>query len=153
MRDRFIRGAIAGIVGALASILVSIVLTMVLKMGSIHFYDVSGMILYGRRPHGLLETLFAEIGHFSVSAGIGVMFSYLVPLFTSRFYLVKGVAFGIGTWFAVHLASSFFRVPLITRMSVGSLFAQFIASCVYGVVMALTLRWIDNALYKRSRSD
>lgn len=153
MRDRFIRGAIAGIAGAVASILISLLLTMVVKMGNVHFYDVSGLILYGRRPNGLLEKLFAEIGHFSVSAGIGIAFSYLVPLFTSRYYLIKGVAFGVGTWFAVHFATSFFRVPLSIRMSIGSLFAQFIASCVYGVVMALTLRWIDDALYKRSRSD
>lgn len=143
MRDRFMRGAVAGLIGGIALTAVSLFFIAVLGFGSLRFFDIAGLIIYGRRPVSLPEILFAEFGHLVVSSGAGVLYAFLVKAVSSRYYIIKGVAVGIATWFSVYSITTLFRVPHLTRISLNSSLSNLISSVVFGVVMAATLGWLD----------
>lgn len=137
------RGLLAGVAGGIVASLVNIVLVFVFNIGELVFWDFAGVIIFGRIPKGFWEHAFAELGHLGFSGAMGVAFAYLIPAISSDYYLVKGLFFGLGTWFFIYSLAVLFHVPYVRVVSLGTAIGDYIASAVFGLVMAKFLRYLD----------
>ncbi|MGQ9779044.1 MAG: hypothetical protein ACUVRM_04075 [Bacillota bacterium] len=77
MRDRFMRGLLAGVAGGIVASLVNGLLVFIFKIGEFVFWDFAGIIILGRKPHGFWERAFAELVHLSFLGDWGG-FAYLI---------------------------------------------------------------------------
>lgn len=146
MRDRFVRGLLAGLAGGVAAIVVSLLLKDALRFGTLHFYDISGVMIFGRKPRGLAEALFAETGHLGFSATIGIALAYLFPRMKSTHLWIKGLFFGAAVWFAVYAITILFKVPEVQEADLSTAIGNLAESAVYGLVTVWVLKKLDRRL-------
>lgn len=78
----------------------------------------------------------------SFAGTLGVIFAYLISVLSDKYLLFKGLHFGIGVWFASYAVTLLFKVPELMDISLKSAVTNFLASFVYGLVIAVVLRWL-----------
>lgn len=148
LRDRFMRGMLAGLIGGLAALAVNLFFNDVLNFGKLHFYQISGVMIFGHLPHGLMQSIFAEIGHLGLSATVGIILAYVLPKAKTSYLWIKGIFAGLAVWFAVYATTVLFEVPSVLKTDLPSALTNFLASVVYGLVTALMLRKFDHMVRK-----
>lgn len=144
VRDRFIRGLLAGIVGGFAALAVNLFFNEVLNFGKLHFYEISGVMIFGHLPRGLIQSIFAEIGHIGLSAAVGIALAYLLPKIKTDYLWIKGIFAGLAVWFAVYASTVLFKVPVVHKTDLPSALTNFLASIIYGLVTVIVLRKFDH---------
>lgn len=149
MNDRFMNGLLAGTIGGIAAGASDILLVDILKLGSLRFADFAAILLLGTKPDTFVEYVFGKIGHVGFSAGLGVIFAYLVQLISSNYLYIKGVFFGLATWFFVYAVTLLFRVPGLTSISINSAVVDYVGSAIYGLVLAYALQRLEKREHRR----
>jgi len=144
MRDRFMRGLLAGMIGGIAALAVNLFFNDVLNFGKLHFYQISGVMIFGHLPLGLAQSIFAEIGHIGLSAAVGIVLAYLLPKIKTDYLWIKGIFAGLAVWFAVYATTVLFDVPAVLKTDLPSALTNFLASVAYGLVTVIVLRKFDH---------
>lgn len=144
VHDRFMRGLLAGMIGGIAALAVNLLLTDVLNFGKLHFYQISGVMIFGHLPRGLMQSIFAEIGHIGLSSAVGIVLAYLLPRVKTDYLWVKGIFAGLAVWFAVYATTVLFKVPSVLKTDLSSAVTNFLASVAYGLVTVIVLRKFDH---------
>lgn len=140
--DRFTRGIFAGTVGAVAQNLY-IYLAHLLGFTSLHYEDYAEMLIFLKLQKGAFPTVMGLIGHFIWDIFLGIIFVYIIKSSSSRFYLVKGVVYGILIWFFVKVVMTLFRMPIFSSPSTRSTLIFLIGAVFYGLVIAYVLKLTD----------
>lgn len=143
MRDRFMRGLLAGLSGGVAALILNLLLIDVLGFGKLHFFEISGVMILGQLPDGLIQDIFAEVGHLGLSATVGIALAYLLPSIKTDYLWIKGIFAGLAVWFAVYSTTVLFKVPGVLRIDFHSAVANSLASVVYGLVTVMVLHKFD----------
>lgn len=143
MNDRFIRGLIAGAAGGAAAVAVNLFLINIVRFGQLRFYDISGVMIFGREPERFAEKVFAEIGHLGLSATVGIILAYVFPRMKSRYLWIKGLFFGCAVWYAVYAVMVLYKVPEVKGASLPSAIANLVSSGVFGLVTVGLLKLFD----------
>lgn len=143
MKDRFVRGFIAGIIAWAP--------TFVLNWGAYYFHlatlrwsDFTGILLYGHKPGNFLENLFALAGVIFFLAILGVGFAYLVTAISSSHCVFKGLVYGVTLWFAFYVVTLLFKVPYLTKIPFKTAFFNSLGASIWGISLGLAFIWIDN---------
>lgn len=148
MGDKYANGFISGLAGGLTAAATNLLLILFFKFGNVMFGDFAGVLVFGHLPKSFLENAMAYLAYFGFAGTLGVIFAYLIPILSSKYFLFKGIHFGIGVWFFSYAITLLFKVPELMDISLKSAVTNFLASFVYGLVMAVVLRWLrarDNA--------
>lgn len=114
-----------------------------LHFSKLRYLDWAGVVMYGEIPKTPIAVAFALISHFFWVGFLGVIFAYLIPTLTPRGYLVKGFTFGFITGFIIYAIGIAFKFPIILHRTTGTTISQFIGGSIWGVTLALMLRWLD----------
>lgn len=141
--DRFIRGLIAGMLGGVAMNLWTLVTLNILNWEIIRFIDWAGMIIFGDLPRSHLQGLFALWMHILWSGLLGIGFAFLIPQVTSRYYLIKAAFYGVMIGFLSYAAPTLLQMPILAKHSFATVFSNHVGGLVWGIVLGLTLRWLD----------
>ena len=143
MDDKYANGFVSGLIGGLAGAAVNLLMIFLFKFGSIKFVDFAGELIFGHFPENFGEDVIAFLAYFGFAGTLGVIFAYLIPIFSFKYFLLKGIHFGIGVWFASYAITFLFKAPNLQDISLESAITNYLASFVYGLVMAVALRrWI-----------
>jgi hypothetical protein len=70
---------------------------------------------------------------------MGVLFAFLLPLATSRYYLLKGWFFGLLIWFSAYTVVHLFQLPQVLQLDLGTVLSNMFKASIYGLVLAWTL--------------
>lgn len=146
--DRLTRGFMAGVVGGVFMSILSYI-SIKLKFANLHHADWPAIILFGHQPTNAVEAVFALLIQLIFVGFLGVIFTYLVTaLFTSTNYLFKGWLFGVISWFIIYVITFLAKIPELAPLDTGTAITDFIAGSVYGLVLAETIRWLENRALK-----
>jgi hypothetical protein len=148
MKDRFTVGLISGVAAGIIGSLTNLFITQIVHFGSLRFIDFSAIFIYGRKPSGLAEDLFAWVGYLAFTAFLGIIFAYLIPLFSSQNFMLKATFFGIAVWFFCYAITFLFKIPHLTKISLSSALSNFIAASVFGLVLG----WIYPRIWQGNRA-
>lgn len=143
LNDRLARGFISGIVAGFAMNIVSLVLYYV-KFSNTRFLDWAAIAIYGHKPHSFGEAIFAQIAQLVFVGVLGIIMAYLIPLLTSRNYLLRGWIFGTTVWFSLYGLILLFKLQETIKIALMTAVSDFIGASVYGLVLAESLKWLDN---------
>jgi len=141
--DRFFRGLVSGLVGGIAMNLWSLVSRFVLKWELLSFIEWAGVALFGDLPRSHLQGAFALLMQLLWTGLLGVLFAFLVPVVTSRGYLIKGAFFGVITGFALYAVPILFQAPFLTKHSFATVFSNHMGGLLWGLATAQSLQWLD----------
>lgn len=148
LRDRFMRGMLAGLTGGLAVLAVNLFSNEVLNFGKLYFCDISGVMIFGHLPRGLMQSIFAEIGHLGLTATVGIVLAYVLPKIKTSYLWIKGTFAGLAVWFAVYATTVLFEVQSVLKTDLPSALTNSLASVLYGLVTVLMLRKFDHVARK-----
>lgn len=144
MKDRFMNGVVAGILAGVVSALTDYLVVNGLRIGSVRFVDFAGVFIYGERPHGLHEVIFAQIGALLFHGLLGAIFSYLLVHITSKYYLIKSILYGLLIWFAIYAIVTLFRVPFLVNTPFNAAVKDTVIAGLFGLVLGIVYRWLKN---------
>lgn len=142
MKDRFVNGLLSGTVAGIIINLLNFA-AYYLHWSTIRYLDWAGILIFGRKPVFLGEELFAQLVQLTFSAFVGVVFAYLYFEVTSRYYLLKGVFFGVTSWFFIYTAGIALKLPHLTVIPFKTSLSNFVGAIVFGLVAAETLRRLN----------
>lgn len=144
MKDRFLIGFYAGVIGGIASTLISYPLHM-LGIAKLRLLDYAAILILGKAPHGTAATIFGILIHWGFCGAAGILFAYLVnhKIITNKKLWLKGWGLGLGLWFIINILTTIYRVPNLTVVPVRTAIINALASSVFGIVMGLAFKWLN----------
>ncbi|TCL61463.1 hypothetical protein EDC14_103419 [Hydrogenispora ethanolica] len=142
--DRFIQGFVAGLSGALTTTVVGYPFYW-LKWTTLRFADFAAILLYGHRPTGPMEAVFATFAQWGFGVAGGVVFAYLLQTISAKNIILKSWFFGIGVWFAAHVVTSLFQTPGLTVIPLKTVVVNWIVSSVYGIMLGWSYQWFNRS--------
>ncbi len=153
MKDKFLVGFIAGVIGAIVTAIVSVPLYM-LKLNKLLLLDYANILISGKKTQSAIGYIFGTLIHWGFSGAAGVLFAYLVnhKLLTNKNLWIKGWTFGLGLWFIINIITTIFNVEGLTVIPVGTAIINALASSLFGIVMALMFNWLNNMKNAKIRS-
>jgi hypothetical protein len=136
MKDRFLAGAIGGLVAGVAMDFGSAFAYYVLRSTTLRTLDWTAIILYGHPPRVPVETLLAEVWHLVWTSLLGLLFVYAARLIPTPHRYLRGVAYGLAIWLFINAAMLLFKVPYVRILSWQTTLSHFILAIIFGVVLA-----------------
>jgi len=144
IKDTIIRGFIAGVIAGVLMNLVSYI-SYFLDIAKLRFLDWPSVIITGHIPDNNLAALFFMIVQLIFVGFLGSIFALLITrLTTSMNYIFKGFLFGVISWFTIYGLTYLADVSILTPLNMGTAVTDFTGAIVFGVVLAETLRRLDN---------
>ena len=148
LTDRLTRGFLAGVVGGILMDIISYI-SLKLNIANFHHTDWPALILFGQQSANTVEVIFAMIIQLIFVGSLGILFTYLLTtLFSSKNHLFKGWLFGVMSWFLIYVIASLAKFPELTPLDTGTAITDFVIASVYGMVLAETIRWLENRTFK-----
>jgi hypothetical protein len=131
---------IAGIAGGFAKDVSNLISFYGIHFAKNRFIDFASVLLYARKPAFWWDTILAFIAQLIFTCGIAILFIHALPFINTRRYVLKGVSFGVSSWFIIYAAVNVYKIPLISGLAWPTAVDNFIGSIFFGLVMALTIR-------------
>jgi hypothetical protein len=138
------RGLTAGVIGGVVMNLWTLVAVYLLQWEIIRFVDWSAIMIFGTLPRSHLEGLVALFMHLLWAGFLGIIFAFLIPHITSRYYLIKGAVYGVIVGFFVYAIPTLLQMPILKEMSLTTVASNTIGGIIWGLTLALSLRWLDS---------
>jgi hypothetical protein len=143
MDDRQLQGFLAGVAAGVVKDLLDCFSYGVLHFTSYRYLDFAAQILYGRKPSFWWDALFAQGIELFFCGLLGVLFVRAMPGATKRNALFKGWFFGVTVWLFLCSLGVIYDVPYFTKTNWQTSNSDFITSSVYGIILALTLCYLE----------
>ncbi len=145
MGDRFTRGLIAGIIAGIVPFIFNFGAKM-LNFSTLVWADFMGLFVLGRRPEGTGEMIFTIILQFFLLGIMGVVFAFIISLFSSQNYWLKGTVFGGSIWFLIYFLTFVFKLPGIEQIPIKTAISNLIGGLLWGFALSISLNWLDDRL-------
>lgn len=152
MQDRLLGGLLAGFIAGVVKNVLDFLSFYVFGFAKERLVDWTGAILYGQLPKSLPEQAVALLAHLVWSGLLGVVLAYLMPSLTSRNYVIRGLAYGAGVWFAIYgLTMVFWPKNLTLVVDWETVVSQFLGALAFGLTAAHVLARLENRISGEDR--
>ncbi|MBF7081784.1 hypothetical protein IT084_02165 [Desulfallas sp. Bu1-1] len=135
MQDRLANGFLAGLAGGVAMNIVNLA-SYYLNIATLRFLDWSAVAIYGHKPHSFWEAAFAQAAQLVFVGTLGIIFAYLIPVLTSKNYLLRGWLFGTAVWFSLYGLTLLFQIQDKIPVFLATAVTDFVSASIYGLVQA-----------------
>lgn len=145
MKDRFTNGLIAGILAGILYITWSLTSRFILHLTNRSVSGFGALLSFNKPPESLLDYVWGSFVALGISAGLGVLFAYLILLVESENLYLKAIVYSMGVWFLINDVI----VPRISNtteapFTLGTVFSASIGSVLFGVVLAFAYNYLVN---------
>ena len=149
MKDRFVKGFISGIIAWVPTFIFNYG-AFYLKLSTLRWSDFAGIMLYGKKPHGLPENLFALLGVIFFLGLLGVVYAYLIPKLLSEYYVFKSWVYGVTLWFVFYSVTLLFKVNYLKLIPLKTAICNFIGASIWGITLGLAFFFLNNILKEKN---
>lgn len=133
----FITGATAGVTADLSNYL----LTEVLGFGKIGYEDFAAVLVFGKVPFSIGQTILAHLVQLFFSALMGALFAYWIKRVSARFLIFKGISFALFVWFFAFSVAQIYKLQYLHKFDLESVIVNNVAAIIYGISLGVVLRW------------
>lgn len=149
VHDRATCGFVAGLLGAFVQMIFTYSVYYGTGLLKFRFADYAGIIFWGSRPEGLLQSVFAEFLVWFYSGVLGAVFALLIKIYSSEHLMMKGFSFGILYWYLNNGYITAFRVEGLYPIG----FTTAAIHVVGGIILGLTTAKAYAYLAKKYRIE
>ncbi|HEX3046432.1 MAG TPA: hypothetical protein VHY08_16870 [Bacillota bacterium] len=144
IQDRFTQGLVAAIIGWVPQMLVMQTLHWIFHATKFQYLDFMAVLAFDRRPHGILEFLFAEFLVVAVLGTAGSIFAMLVKVISSRNLLIKGAIYGGSVWFVLYTIVILYKIEgVYGKIDFPTAFFDMMGAVIYGIFLAWGLLYLE----------
>lgn len=143
LNDRFIKGLISGVASGIVHDFLDIISNLI-KIDKHTYFDWAGIVLYGKEPKTIIEYILTVSSKTFLTALLGILFAYLIPKLTSKNLVIKGGIFGLTFWAIFFTSVYVFKIDKLMDTNAVSALSDGVNSIVFGIVLALVYRYLDN---------
>lgn len=144
LNDRTTKGFIAGISGGIVMNIISFI-SYYLGIANLRFVDWPAIIITGQIANNAFKVGFFLIVQLVFVGFLGIVFAHLISnLITSTYHLLKGVIFGLLSWFVIYAFTYLAKVAELTPLSMNSALTDFVGAITFGLVLAEMLNILDD---------
>ncbi|TYO93901.1 hypothetical protein [Desulfallas thermosapovorans] len=140
--DRLARGLIAGLAGGVIMNIINLT-SYYLNIAELRFLDWASLVIYGTKPYSVLEAIFAQMAQLVFVGLLGIILAYLIPVVTSKNYLLRGWLYGVLIWFSLYGLSYLFKIQATIPLRLDSVLTDLIAASAFGLVTVEILWRLD----------
>lgn len=108
------------------------------------YYDWGLALVRGATADTFYEALLGQLAHLIFAATMGILFAYLLLLIDSSCHILKGWLFGALVWFVVHVTVNLFDFQPLSPIPNSQMVSDFVTASIYGLVLTITLRRLEN---------
>jgi len=137
-------GAILGTIGAAAGIIPGVLARRVFMIARVIFLDYAAVLTLGHKVNNIWDWIIAVIGHLIFGAFLGIVFAFFIKNTSSESSILKGGGFGAFIWLLTLALATFFKISHFRVTHPFDCFFILIDAVCYGVVLALSYRYIFN---------
>lgn len=144
-KDRLVAGTVAGFVGSLQTVITGTIFKS-LGWADRAFFDFS-TTLYGKTTYadeGFFGFLMGVITQVAICVIFGVIFAYIIKATSSRYLYIKGIGYGFVLWMLLSSFGTIYNVPLFSDIPLNVAYTTLFTASLFGLVVAWTLKIIDN---------
>jgi hypothetical protein len=142
MKDKFMRGMIAGVLAGVVCNAFSYFSFHVLRFAALRYVDFASVVIYGRKLQQPLALVMAQLFQLGFSGFLGVLYAYLLPLMSTQYYRSKGIFYGVAVWGISYGVAHLYKLPELTITPVNTAISNNISAFIFGWVLAETYRWL-----------
>ncbi|HWI54065.1 MAG TPA: hypothetical protein VNT57_00090 [Desulfobacteria bacterium] len=143
MNDRFTIGFLAGMLAGIPTQFFNWG-AYYLHMTTLRWVDIMGILIFGKTPTALGETLLGIVWVYFYLGVLGIFFTFIILKITSRNYILKAVVFSVFISLAVHSAVHLFKVPELVNIPLKTSIINLLGALVWGLSLGYTLSWLNN---------
>lgn len=140
--DRFTRGLLAGIVAGIPMNIWSLA-AYYTDLSNQRLLDWGSIMVFGHYPQNIIQLIVGQISQLLWVGFLGVLFSFLVPIVTSQFFLLKGIFYGFITGFIIESIPFLLQTKYLAVTSTGTSLSNAISSFIWGATLAIVLRLLN----------
>ena len=150
-RDHYTVGFITGTVAGMAADLSNFLLTNVFHFGKIGYDDFAAVLVFGKVPFSLGQSIVGHFVQLFFSSLVGALFAFWIQRVSARFLLFKGITFGLFVWFFAFSIAQIYKLQYLSRFDLGTVITNNVAAIIYGAVLGIILPWFYGKSEKRER--
>lgn len=145
LKDRLVAGFLAGVAGGIV-MNIYVQIAWLLNATQVRYLDWAAFLLYGHQPLGIGDAFFAQLVQIVFTGILGILFAYLIPVITSRYYLFRGFIFGLSVWFLIYSFTLLYGLHGIVPLEALTVAIDFVGAGIYGSVLAYILHLLDKTV-------
>ncbi|MCR3922720.1 MAG: hypothetical protein NUK65_09425 [Firmicutes bacterium] len=139
MNDRFTNGLLGGTLAGIVYITWSLISQFILHWTNRTVVGFGSLLSFNQPPQSAIQYAWGAIVALGISAGVGIVFSYLVLLIESENLYLKAIVYSMGVWFLLNDVV----VPRISEtadgpFTIGTVSSASIGAILFGIVLAYT---------------
>lgn len=146
MRDRLLRGAVAGMLAGLFLFAVNYVSLRILQFSKARWVDAVSQLMFGHPAITRADWVMAAIAEAVLLAGLGFVFARLIiPEPGTGNYLLRGMGFALVVWLVIESLGGIFRVPHLYFRAWQTSVTNLVAVSGWGLLLGWLMRRWDRA--------
>ena len=145
MNDRFTRGFVAGLLAGIPTMLLNYIADL-LHWTTLRWTDFVAILIFGHRYRNLSESIFSTIALLFFVGALGVIFTLVIPVITSRNLWFKAWSFSEAIWFLAFTITYLFKIPELKIIPLKTALVNFLSASVWGLLLGSLLNWFANRL-------
>lgn len=141
-RDRITAGIIAGFIASLVQQIYAWT-AKILGFSNADFADFAGILTLFKNYSGTLASVMEWMTHIAIGILCGVLFAVLFMYVSSRYWIVKGLSYGLVLWAVLLGTGTLFKLPLWDTITPLTSLNMLIGSEIFSIVAAFTMKMLD----------
>lgn len=141
-KDRVTAGVIAGFIGSVIQEGYAW-LAKFLGFSKIDFADFAGVMTMFRNFNGPLALFIQWMAHIATGIMFGAIFAIVFMYTSSKYWLIKGISYGLVLWVLLMGVGMLFKMPMWTEMTPQTALNMLVGSVIFTVTTAIAMKLLD----------
>jgi uncharacterized membrane protein YagU involved in acid resistance len=142
LKDRLLAGGIAGLIATVVQNIYGLTINAV-GLTDRTFEDFAEIMITFKSYTGIAAFIVGVMAHLAVGLIFGVIFAYLIKETSSKYYIAKGLGYGLVLWFLLSGFGTIFRLPFFKNIPPGPALYDLVGGLLFGFVLAYALKILD----------
>lgn len=152
MKDRFTIGFLSGIIAGIPTHLFNWG-GYYLQITTLRWVDIMGILVYGKKPDTLGETLLGVVWVYFFLGVLGIVFAFIMTKVSSKNYILKALVFSIFISLVVHVVPQLFKIPELLHIPAKTSLSNFMGATLWGLSLGYALNWFSNRRIKTKQEQ
>jgi hypothetical protein len=149
LKDRFTRGFISGVAGWPPEI--TFISTMYkLHLTKLRYLDFAALLTFNHKPQGWAEIVLAEVVVLIFLGVLGIGFSMLLKVISSKNIYFKGWLYGTFMWFAIYAVMTMYKLEHIYPVDTKTALYSLISASIWSIGMTWTYGFLNRKFEKEN---
>lgn len=149
LHDPIMHGSLAGLSGGILETIYGVIVKSMQLTGKT-FVDYGAVLVLGQlKPEGFW---IGTIAHLINATCWGIAFSFIMKFGRKKYYVVKGIGFGMFIWLLFTGLATYYHMPEFKVIENNDAFALLGGGSIYGLIMSLVYKYLDQKMLRNPSS-